>query len=84
MTYYVVDIDGRGFVFNRLTDAASFMRDAVEHIKRGRYMSHDADISMYPANIDKLHRLFPEEYPIDEQEAADETTTCTDADQTEE
>lgn len=79
--YFVVDIDGRGFVFDRVIDAASFMRDAAEHCKQGRYNAFRAEILMRAVTYDMLCELFPEDYK--KEDDADETTTCTAADTTE-
>ena len=79
--YFVVEIDGRGFVFENIRYAASFMYDAAAHVKQGRYNCRNTFITMYAADYDRLCQDFPDEYK--KEDAADETTTCTDADQTE-
>lgn len=81
MIYYVVDIDGRGFVFENIGHAASFMSDAAVHAKQGKYNAFRSEIFMRAVTYDMLCELFPEEYK--KEDAADEATTCTDADQTE-
>ncbi len=81
MIYYVVDIDGRGFVFENIGHAASFMSDAAVHAKQGRYNAFKAEILMRAVTYDMLCELFPEEYK--KEEDADETTTCTVSDTTE-
>lgn len=78
---YIVDIDGTGFVFSSVTDAAAFMYEAAHHIKRGRYRSSIGDITMRIGDSDTLHELFPYDYPVEKEaapeaeEVTDETTT---------
>lgn len=62
--YYVVDIDGVGFVFENISYAGAFMADAVEHARQGRYYNRRPVITMIACNYDKLHEAFPCEYPI--------------------
>lgn len=80
--YFVVSIDGRGFVFENISQAASFMCDAVESARQGRYYPDRAEVSMIAVNYDRLCELFPKEYKREVD--ADETTACTVPDQTEE
>ena len=79
--YFVVDIDGRGFVFENISRAASFMCDAVETARLGRYFTARADIAMYAVHYDRLCELFPKDYK--KEDDADETTACAVLDQTE-
>ncbi len=80
--YFVVEIDGRGFVFENIGHAASFMADAAEHARRGRYYSSRSEVTMKAVNMEGLRFMYPDEYK--EEDVADEATTCTNADQTEE
>lgn len=80
--YFVVEIDGRGFVFDRISDAASFMFDAAEHTKRGRYYSSRSEVIMKAVTMEGLQFMYPAEYK--KEDVADETTACAVPDQTEE
>lgn len=80
--YFLVEIDGLSFVFENISQAASFMCDAIEHVKGCRYYPGKVDVSMRAVRYDDLCETFPRAYK--KEADADEATTCTDADQTEE
>lgn len=79
--YFVVEIDSIGFVFESVSRAASFMADAVETNKQGRYSRRRSEITLTVASYTRLCEMFPEDYK--EEDDADETTACTVPDQTE-
>lgn len=79
--YFVVEIDGRGFVFENISYAASFMADAVEHARKGRYYSSRSEVIMKAVNMEGLKFMYPDEYK--EEEDANENTTCAVSDTTE-
>lgn len=79
--YYVVTIGTCSCVFDNFKDASYFMRESAEHITASRYQVARPDIEMKALTDDQLPSYFPHEYK--KEDAADETTTCTDADQTE-
>ena len=81
MIYYVVEINGIGFVFENIGHAASFISDAAVHAKQGLYYCRRPDITMRAVSYDQLRDMFPEEYK--KEENADENTASSDTDQTE-
>lgn len=62
--YFVVDLDGLGFVFDNIQIASAFMAAAADHAKQGRYYKRRPIITMVAASYDNLHENFPTEYPI--------------------
>lgn len=82
MIYYVVEIDGIGFVFENMKSASAFMETAAIHGRQNRYHIHRPDICMLAVTEEKLYEAFPAEYvkPVDlplpeAEEVTDETTT---------
>ena len=76
--YFIVEIDGLSFVFENISQATSFMCDAIEHVKGWRYFSGKVDVSMRAVRYDDLCETFPKAYT--KEDADDENTPCTDAD----
>lgn len=79
--YFVVEIDGLTFVFENISQAASFMCDAIEHVQGCRYYPGQVDVSMRPVKYDKLCEMFPRTYG--KEDDADENTAMANADTTE-
>lgn len=79
--YFVVEIDGLSFVFENISQAASFMCDAIEHVQGCRYYPGQVDVAMRAVKHDRLYEMFPRAYG--KEADSDETTTCAVSDTTE-
>lgn len=78
--YYVVDIGTSSCVFDNITDACYFMREAAEHVKIGKYQVHRPTIVLSAYTYKDLCEEFPKDYEsFEKEETADETTTGSDA-----
>lgn len=80
--FYVVEIEYNACVFDNIKDASYFMREAAEHIIIGRYHVFTPEIRMTAYTYEQMCSIFSNDYK--KEADADEATTCTDADQTEE